>query len=164
MANETEGRIGSAKLPVFPAGFDAAAFIEMSRNTLTGTAKLNSKWTTTLQALGKEWTGFIGARMHEDSQFLQALRECRSVPDVQRSYVQFLEKASSQYSEETQRLMRITQGAVEEAAHVGQEPVEGTNGNGPVGEAFSSEASSVEASGPIPSAMKRASPSHRGKA
>jgi hypothetical protein len=84
--------------------------------------------------------------------------------DVQRAYVQFLEKASSQYSEETQRLMRITQGAVEEAAHVGQEPVEGTNGNGPVSEAFSSEASSVEASGPIPSAMKRASPSHRGKA
>lgn len=120
MANEPAGRIYSGKLPDFPPFFDVAGFIEMGRNTLTETAKLNSKWSTTLQAVGKEWTDFIGARLHEDSQLLQTLRECRGVPNMQRAYVQFLEKAFSQYGEETQRLMRLTQGAVEEAAHIAQ--------------------------------------------
>jgi hypothetical protein len=56
MANEPASRIYSGKLPDFPPFFDVAGFIEMSRNTLTETAKLNSKWSTTLQAVGKEWT------------------------------------------------------------------------------------------------------------
>jgi hypothetical protein len=147
----------SGKFPAFPPFFDAAGLIEMSRNTLTETAKLNSKWSTTLQALGKEWTGFIGARLHEDTQLLQTLRECKGLPDMQRAYMQFLEKASSQYGEETQRLMRITQGAVEEAAHVAQERIDGTTGNGRASEDSNSEAMS-------PSTMKKASPSHRDKA
>jgi capsid portal protein len=155
MANEPASRIYSGKFPDFPPFFDGAGFIEMSRNTLTETAKLNSKWSTTLQALGKEWTEFIGARLHEDSQLLQTLRECRELPNMQRAYVQFLEKAFSQYGEETQRLMRITQGAVEEAAHIAQERIDGANGDG-----RASEASSSEASMP-PSSIKRASPSHR---
>jgi hypothetical protein len=142
MANETENRISSGKFPVFPPFFDAAGFIELSRNTLTETAKLNSKWSATLQALGQEWTGFIGARLHDDSQLLQTLRECRGFPDMQRAYVQFLEKASSQYSEETQRLMRMTQGAVEEAAHIVQERTDVTNGNRHASEVSSSEDSS----------------------
>ena len=160
MVNETESRIYSGKFPDFPPFFDAAGFIEMSRNMLTETAKLNSKWSTTLQALGTEWTGFVGARLHEDSQLLQTLRECRGLPDMQRAYVQFLEKASSQYGEETQRLMRITQGVVEEAAHIAQERIDGANGS-----ARASEASSSEVSSAMPlSPMKRASPSHRNRA
>jgi Phasin protein len=159
MANET-GNIYSGKFPAFPPFFDAAGLIEMSRNTLTETAKLNSKWSTTLQALGKEWTGFIGARLHEDTQLLQTLRECKGLPDMQRAYVQFLEKASSQYGEETQRLMRITQGAVEEAAHVAQERINGTTGNGRDSEDSNSEASNSMS----PSKMKKASPSHRNRA
>ena len=133
----------------------------MSRNTLTETAKLNSKWSATLQALGNEWTGFIGARLHEDSQLLQTLRECKGLPDMQRAYGQFLEKASSQYGEETQRLMRITQGAVEEATHVAQERIEGANGNGRASEGSNSDASS---SSMPPSTMKKTSPSHRDRA
>ncbi len=94
-----------------------------------GLMKQNSKLSTTLQALGKEWTGFVEARLHEDSQLLQTLRECRELPSMQRAYVQFWEKAFSQYGEETQRLMRITQGAMEDAAHIAQEHTETTNGN-----------------------------------
>ena len=55
--------------------------------------KQNSKLSTTLQALGKEWTEFVRARLHEDSQLLQTLRECRELPSMQRAYVQFWEKA-----------------------------------------------------------------------
>jgi hypothetical protein len=78
---------------------------------------------------------------------------------MQRAFVQFLEKAFSQYGEETQRLMRLTQGAVEEAAHIAQDRIDGTNGN-----ATASEASGSEASTSMPSSMKRASPSHRHRA
>jgi Phasin protein len=113
MANQPTSDIYSGKFPDSVPFFDFAGLIEMSRNTLTETAKLNSKLSATLQAVGKEWTEFVGARLHEDSQLLQTLRECRELPSMQRAYVQFWEKALSQYGEETQRLMRITQGAIE---------------------------------------------------
>ena len=142
----------SGKFPDSVPFFDFAGLIEMSRNTLTETVKQNSKLSTTLQALGKEWTEFVGARLHEDSQLLQTLRECRELPSMQRAYVQFWEKALSQYGEETQRLMRITQGAMEDAAHKAQEHIETTNGN-----AHESGASS---SSMPPPPTKRASHSH----
>jgi hypothetical protein len=129
-ANQPTSDNYSGKFPDSVPFFDFAGLFEMSRNTLTETVKQNSKLSsTTLQALGKEWTEFVGARLHEDSQLLQTLRECRELPSMQRAYVQFWEKALSQYGEETQRLMRITQGAMEEAAHSAKERIEATNGN-----------------------------------
>ena len=153
MANQPTRDIYSGKFPDSVPLFDFAGLVEMSRNTLTETAKLNSKLSTTLQALGKEWTEFVGARLHEDTQLLQTLRECRELPSMQRAYVQFWEKALSQYGEETQRLMRITQGAMEEAAHIAQERIEVTNGN--------AHGSGASSSSMPPSPMKRVSPSHR---
>ena len=129
MANQLTSDNYSGKLPDSVPFFDFAGLIEMSRNTMTETVKQNSKVSTTLQALGKEWSEFVGARLHEDSQLLQTLRECRELPSMQRAYVQFWQKALSQYGEETQRLMRITQGAMEEAAHSAKERIEATNGN-----------------------------------
>jgi len=171
MANEPTTGIYSGKLPGFPAS-DFTWFIEMNRNMLSETAKLNSKMGTTLQALGKEWTEFVGARLHEDTELLQTLRESPGLPNMQRAYVQFLEKAFAQYSEETQRLMRIAQGAVEEAAHMAeeaahkaQERIGGANGNARAGEVSSSEAASSEAASSMPQpAMKRGSASHRDRA
>jgi Phasin protein len=153
MANQPTSDNYSGKFPNSVPFFDFAGLIEMSRNTLTETVKQNSKLSTTLQALGKEWTEFVGARLHEDSQLLQTLRECRELPSMQRAYVQFWEKALSQYGEETQRLMRITQGALEEAAHIAQERIEATNGN--------AHGSGASSSSMPPSPTKRVSPSHR---
>jgi hypothetical protein len=136
--------------------FDFAGLIETSRNTLTETAKQNSKWSTTLQALGKEWTEFVGARLHEDSQLLQTLRECEGLPSMQRAYVQFWQKALSQYEEETQRLLRITKGAMDEAAHIAQERIEVTSG--------SADGSGASSSSMPPSPTKKVSPSHRDRA
>ena len=114
--------------------------------------KQNSKLSTTLQALGKEWTEFVRARLHEESQLLQTLRECRELPSMQRAYVQFWEKALSQYGEETQRLVRITQEAMEDAAHIAQEHIEATNGN--------AQDSGASSSSMPPPPTKRASHSH----
>ena len=156
MANQPTSDNYSGKLPDSVPFFDFTGLIEMSRNTLTETAKLNSKLSTTLQALGKEWSEFVGARLHEDSQLLQTLRECRELPSMQRAYVQFWQKALSQYEEETQRLMRITQGAIEEAAHIAQERIEATSGN--------AHGSGASSSSMPPSPTKRVSPSHRDRA
>jgi hypothetical protein len=130
MANQPTTDKSSGKLPDSVPFFDFAGLIETSRNMMTETVKQNSKLSnTTLQALGKEWSEFVGARLHEDSQLLQTLRECRELSSMQRAYVQFWEKALSQYGEEAQRLMRITQGAMEEAAHSAKERIEATNGH-----------------------------------
>jgi Phasin protein len=138
MANQPTSDIHSGKFPDSVPFFDLAGLIQQ-----------NSKLSTTLQALGKEWTEFVGARLREDSRLLQTLGECRELPSMQRAYVQFWEKALSQYQEETQRLMRITQGAVEDAAHIAQERIEPTNGN--------ADGSGASSSSMSPSPTKRAS-------
>jgi hypothetical protein len=155
MANQPSSDY-SGKFPDFVPFFDFAGLIETSRNTLTETAKQNSKLSTTLQALGKEWTEFVGARLHEESQLLQTLRECKGLPSMQRAYVQFWGKALSQYEEEMQRLLRITNGAMEEAAHIAQERIEATNGNADGNGASRSSMSS--------SPTNRVSRSHRDRA
>jgi hypothetical protein len=84
------------------------------------------------------------------------LSTCREFPSMQRAYTHFWEKALSQYEEEAQRLMRITQGAVEDATHIAQEAqerIQAANGNADGRGASSS-----------PSPTKRASPSHRDSA
>jgi hypothetical protein len=146
----------SSKIPHSVPFFDFAGLIETSRNTLTETAKHNLKLSTTMQALGKEWTEFVGARLHEDSHLLQTLRECKELPSIQRAYVQFWEKAFSQYEEETQRLLRIANGAMEEAAHIAQERIEATNGN--------ADGRGASRSSMPPSPTKKDSPSHRDRA
>jgi hypothetical protein len=146
MANQQTGDNSSGKL--FP---DSVPFFN-----LAGLIQQNSRSSTTLQALGKEWTEFVGARLREDSRLLQTLGECRDLPSMGRAYLQFWEKALSQYEEETQRLLRITNGAMEEAAHVAQERIESTNGKADGRGASSSSMS--------PSPTKRVSPSHRDRA
>jgi hypothetical protein len=145
MANQATSDSYSGKFP------DSMPFFN-----LAGLTQQNSKLSTTLQALGKEWTEFIGARLREDSRLLQAFGECRDLPSMQRAYVQFWEKALSQYEEETQRLMRITQGAVEDAAHNAQQRIEATSGDADGRGATSSSMS--------PSPTKKVSPSHRDRA
>jgi Phasin protein len=147
MANQQTSDNYSGKLPNFVPFFNFVEFVQQ-----------NSKLSTTLQALGKEWTEFVQARLREDSQLLRTLGECREVPSMQRAYMQFWEKALSQYEEETQRLMRITRGAVEDATHTAKEAqvrIEATNGNAD-GRGASSSAS--------PPPTKRANPSPRDSA
>jgi len=141
MTNQQTSDNYSGKLPNFVPFFNFVGLIQQ-----------NSKLSTTLQALGKEWTEFVQARLREDTQLLKTLGECRELPSMQRAYVQFWEKALSQYGEETQRLMRITQGAMEDAAHIAQEHIEATNGN--------ARDSGASSSSMPPPPTKRASHSH----
>ena len=110
MIDQQTSDSSSAKLPNFVPFFNFAELMQR-----------NSKLSTTLQAVGKEWSGFVQARLREDTHLLQTLSECREFPSMQRAYIQFWEKALSQYEEETQRLMRIAQGAVEDATQTARE-------------------------------------------
>jgi hypothetical protein len=71
MANQPASDIYAGRFSV--PSVDFAGLVAMSRNTLTETAKQNSKLYTTLQAVGKEWTEFVSARLREESQLLQTL-------------------------------------------------------------------------------------------
>ena len=69
-----------------------------------------------MQNFGKEWSEFVGMRLREDVQFFRTIHDCRSLQDLQHAYAQFWQTAFTQYGEEAQRLMRMTQGTVEDTA------------------------------------------------
>ena len=101
--------------------FDFSRLNEMNGNMLSEATKLNARLSTTMQSIGKEWAEFIGTRLGEDNHLFQTLHTCKSVPEMQQAYTRFWLNAFAQYGEEAQRLMRITQGAVEDTARTVQQ-------------------------------------------
>lgn len=91
-------------------------------NMLSETAKLNAQVSTTLQNIGREWSAFVGLRLREELELFQAIHGCRSLGDLQQAYARFWQNAFTQYGEEAQRMLRIAQGAVEDAAGATKEP------------------------------------------
>ncbi len=100
---------------------DLARMSELNGTMFTETAKFNAHVSTTLQNLGKEWSEFVGARLREDVQLVRTIQDCRSLQDLQQAYAQFWQTAFTQYGDEAQRIMRITQGAVDDATHTARE-------------------------------------------
>lgn len=99
---------------------DLARVSEMNGTMLNETAKFNAQIGTAMQNIGKEWSEFVGMRLREDLQLFRTIHDCRSVQDLQQVYAQFWQTAFTQYGEEAQRLMRMTQGTVEDAARTAQ--------------------------------------------
>lgn len=96
---------------------DLARVSELNGTMFNETAKFNAHLSTTLQNLGKEWSEFVGARLREDVQLVRTIGDCRSLQDLQQAYAQFWQTAFTQYGDEAQRIMRITQGVADDAAH-----------------------------------------------
>ena len=99
---------------------DLARVSEVNETVLSETATFNAQIGTAMQNLGKEWSEFVGMRLREDVQFFRTIHDCRSVQDLQQAYAQFWQTAFTQYGEEAQRLMRLTQGTVKDAARTAQ--------------------------------------------
>jgi len=99
---------------------DLARVSEMNGTMLSETAKFNAQIGTAMQNIGKEWSEFVGMRLREDVQLFRTIHDCRSLQDLQQAYAQFWQTAFTQYGEEMQRLMRVTQGTVEDAARTAQ--------------------------------------------
>lgn len=99
---------------------DLAQVSEVNGTMLNETSKFNAQLGTAMQNIGKEWSEFVGMRLREDIQLFRTIHDCRSVQDLQRAYAQFWQTAFTQYGEEAQRLMRMTQGTVEDAARTAQ--------------------------------------------
>ncbi|CAN5202891.1 hypothetical protein BH10PSE10_BH10PSE10_13970 [soil metagenome] len=100
---------------------DLARVSELNGTMFSETAKFNAQVSTTLQNLGQEWTEFVGARLREDVQLFRTVHDCRSLQDLQHAYAQFWQTAFTQYGDEAQRMLRITQGAMTDATHKAQE-------------------------------------------
>jgi hypothetical protein len=88
----------------------------MNSSMLAETGKLNARFNTTLQNIEKEWGEFVGTRLSEDNHLFRTLQTCKSLSEAQQVYAQFWQTAVKQYGEETQCLMRIAQGAMEDTA------------------------------------------------
>jgi hypothetical protein len=101
------------------SGFAKAS--ELNENMLSQSANFNAQVSTTLRNFTQEWSEFVGMRLREDMQLIQTIQGCRSLPELQQAYTQFWQNAITQYGEETQRMLRITQGSLDNAAHAALE-------------------------------------------
>jgi len=97
---------------------------EINESFASEAAKLNAKFSTTLQTMGKEWTGFFESRVQEHVHLLEALRDSKSLPEIQQAYARFWQNTFTVYGEQAQRMMRITQGTADDAAQIVRESVE----------------------------------------
>lgn len=100
---------------------DLARVSEINGTMLNETARFNAQLSTAMQNLGKEWSEFVGARLREDVQLFRTIHDCRSLQDLQQTYAQFWQTAFTQYGEEAQRIMRLTQGTVEDVTRTARE-------------------------------------------
>ncbi len=100
---------------------DLARMNEIRGTMLNETAKFNAQLSTAMQNLGKEWSEFVGTRLREDVQLFRTIHDCRSLQDLQQTYAQFWQTAFTQYGEEAQRMLRLTQGAAEDVARTARE-------------------------------------------
>lgn len=105
---------------------DLARVSEINGTMLNETAKFNAQVGTAMQTIGKEWSEFVSMRLREDVQLFRAIHDCRSLQDLQQTYAQFWQTAFSQYGEEAQRLLRLTQGTVEDVTRAAKEARETT--------------------------------------
>jgi hypothetical protein len=103
---------------------------EINESLVSEAAKLNARFSSTLQTLGKEWSGFFETRVQEHVQLLEALRDSKSLPEVQQAYARFWQNTFAVYGEQAQRVMRITQGAADDASQTVRESVERTTAGG----------------------------------
>jgi hypothetical protein len=94
--------------------FDFSRFSAMNENMFSEAVRLNARLSTTMQDIGKEWAAFVGTRLGEDHHLFENLHTCRSVPEMQQVCTRFWLDAFAQYGEEAQRLMRISQGLMQE--------------------------------------------------
>lgn len=100
---------------------DLARVSEMNGTMLSEIAKFNAQVSTNMQTVGKEWSEFVGMRLREDAQFFRSVHDCRSLQDLQQAYAQFWQTAFTQYGEEAQRMMKLTQGTVEDVSRTARE-------------------------------------------
>jgi len=100
---------------------DLARVSELNGTMFTEAAKFNAHVSSTLQDIGKEWSEFVGTRLREDVQLVRTIQDCRSLQDLQQVYAQFWQTAFTQYGDEAQKMMRITQNAVDDVAHTARE-------------------------------------------
>ncbi len=100
---------------------DLARVSEVNGTMLNEIAKFNAQVSTNMQAVGKEWSEFVGMRLREDAQFFRSIHDCRSLQDLQQVYAQFWQTAFTQYGEEAQRMLKLTQGTVEDVSRTARE-------------------------------------------
>lgn len=124
VSEDARGASASEDAPsasVVTMSFDRPPASELDEKVLTPSTKSDKQESTVLQNLFLEWFEFAGMRLSQHVHLIQTLQDCRSLPDLQQAYSQFWQNAYTQYGEETQRMLRMTRGAVDHAARAAHE-------------------------------------------
>ncbi|MDZ4843618.1 MAG: hypothetical protein SH859_15940 [Hyphomicrobium aestuarii] len=69
----------------------------------------NSNMLKTFTSCQSEWLGFVGRRMQENLSMCARFASCRSMPDVQKVYMDYWNRTIDQYQDEFQTLVRTVQ-------------------------------------------------------
>ena len=85
MTSTSSNNISSQAFANVAPLFDFSRFNEMNSNMLAETGKLNARFNTTLQNIGKEWGEFVGTRLSEDNHLFQTLQTCKSLSEAQQA-------------------------------------------------------------------------------
>lgn len=93
----------------------AAAFADLQKVGMDGFAAFNAAMAENLSKLYSEWMQFVGHRLREDMNVQQALFVCRSIEDARAIQDAFFRRAMEEYSDETQKLMQMSQNMMAEA-------------------------------------------------
>jgi hypothetical protein len=110
----------SYKEAISPSFFDFARLSEMNVNMLSDTAKINATLSATMQDFYKEWTEFLALRAYANRRLLDTLRDCKTLPQIQNAYAKYWQDAFAECGEEAQRMMKVSQGVVEETGRAVQ--------------------------------------------
>lgn len=98
-----------------PAGAAEAAMTEMQRAGLGNLAWMSAGTVEALMALGNEVSQFVAARIAEDVKTQHALLACREFGEAQRIQMEFVQKALTDYTAETGRLVELGAGVMSAA-------------------------------------------------
>ncbi|PJI92079.1 phasin protein [Yoonia maricola] len=68
---------------------------------------MGTAWFEVMADMNSEVVSFVADRIREDVKTQHALLHCKTAADMQRAQVAFLEKAYTQYTEETGKLIKM---------------------------------------------------------
>jgi hypothetical protein len=87
----------------------------LNAQTIAAITEFNGTLLSELTHASKEWTDFVGRRLHEDFELAERLAKCTSPPDVLTAYRDFCRKAWDDYSKEMMALVKIGQSIAEKS-------------------------------------------------
>lgn len=108
MSRAPTGHAESKEVFAHMMAFPSPGALEIWNPMLSGLQSWNGAFGKAILALNSEWLGFLNRRMKEDVALPQQLTACKSADEAWHVYVEFLQKAVTDYQHEFAELARLS--------------------------------------------------------